>query len=365
MKLWDEHLEQSPKKILLLAQALLSLASVLLTASVAQAVLINSGDGTGNTSAPQNDPGFGHVAIVNGLSAVYLQNGWLLTAYHVGSEPIELGGVTYELVPNSRTRILSTSSNPPDLALIKIVGDPGLSPLDLADSTPPLNSEVTLIGRGRSRGSATSYSGLDGWSWAFPFTIRWGTNRISDASTFVLDTQAFSMEFDPPTSSDYTTHEASATIGDSGGAVFFEKPTGWTLAGIMFSINQTAGQPPQTTVYSNRTFAVDLATYRSEILSIISTPDCANGLDDDLDGQIDMGSDPGCASANDTSEQSLLLECDNGLDDDLDNLIDFPNDPDCTSSTSISESVIVPALQGVTQWITIAAITFAGLRKIA
>jgi len=312
----------------------------------AQAVLIDSGDGTGNTTAPANDPGFDHMAIIKGLSGVYLQGGWLLTAHHVGSGNIELNGVTYDVVPGSFQRVPSSSGDTPDLALIKLAGDAGLSPMALASQTPPTSSELILIGNGRSRGTATTWSGLGGWIHDFPFVIRWGSNRIVDPSITVSDTESFSMEFNAPGDPTYTVHESIATLGDSGGGVFHETGSGWVLAGIMFAVSREVNQPSDAALYTNLVFAVDVANYRNDILSVISVPDCSNGLDDDLDGQVDVGADPGCDNGSDTSELSSALKCDNGLDDDTDGLIDYPDDPYCTSSTTPTEAPPVPLLNG-------------------
>jgi hypothetical protein len=63
-------------------------------------------------------------------------------------------------------------------------------------------------------------------------------------------------------------------------------------------------------------------------------PACSNGIDDDGDGLIDVGSDPGCASENDASETSV---CSDGLDNDGDALTDFPADPGCADAHSTQE----------------------------
>jgi hypothetical protein len=68
---------------------------------------------------------------------------------------------------------------------------------------------------------------------------------------------------------------------------------------------------------------------------------CANGIDDDGDGLIDVGSDPGCYDASAASRENP--QCQNGLDDDGDGAFDFdggalanggtplgPIDPQCT-----------------------------------
>ncbi|MBW2393567.1 MAG: PQQ-dependent sugar dehydrogenase [Deltaproteobacteria bacterium] len=62
---------------------------------------------------------------------------------------------------------------------------------------------------------------------------------------------------------------------------------------------------------------------------------CANGLDDDADGLIDFGDDPGCASSADADERGPQWVCDDGIDNDADGLVDFRldagGDPGCGS----------------------------------
>jgi hypothetical protein len=70
---------------------------------------------------------------------------------------------------------------------------------------------------------------------------------------------------------------------------------------------------------------------------------CENGLDDDGDGLVDAGADPGCDAANDPSERSSALVCDDGLDNDSDGLVDFSptpgaGDPGCMGSSSTLEN---------------------------
>ena len=63
-------------------------------------------------------------------------------------------------------------------------------------------------------------------------------------------------------------------------------------------------------------------------------PVCANGIDDDADGLLDLD-DPGCASANATRENP---ECSDGIDNDADTFVDYPADPGCTSPSGPSEA---------------------------
>jgi len=303
----------------------------------AKGVIIASGDGTGNTSAPADDPGFASVGAVNGLSGVYLGNGWVLTANHVGQGVMEFGGVSYDPVPGSWQRLVGPSGHPPDLALLRMVGDPGLPVTALATTSPTLGSEVVMIGRGKSRGTPISWGGNDGWNWTTPRVKRWGNNRVTSTSAVILNTESLTMTFDAPGPS-AVTDEAAVAVGDSGGAVFRKSGGTWYLAGTLFVALTTAGQPSDSSLYGNRSAAADLSVYRSEILGIIGVPACSNGLDDDLDGQIDSAADPGCDNASDASEQSALLVCDDGLDNDMDGLIDFPADPGCADSNSPDEN---------------------------
>ncbi len=303
---------------------------------LAYGVIIATGDGTGNTSAPADDPGFDSVGVVHGLSGVYLGNGWVLTANHVGQGSMEFGGITYPVIPGSWRRLVGDLSNPPDLALLRMVGDPGLPVAALATTTPPAGSNVVMIGNGLSRGRALSWGGNDGWHWTAPTVKRWGRNRVSSTGAVVLDTESIILTFDPP-GPIAVNDEAHVAVGDSGGGLFWKSGGTWYLAGTLFVSLTTNGQPSNVSLYGNGTAAADISHYRTEILDIISVPACSNGLDDDLDGQVDSGADPGCDNASDPSEQSAALVCDDGLDNDLDGLIDYPADPGCTSSTSPDE----------------------------
>jgi hypothetical protein len=64
---------------------------------------------------------------------------------------------------------------------------------------------------------------------------------------------------------------------------------------------------------------------------------CENGLDDDGDGTIDFGEDPGCDGPDDDSERSASLACDDGTDDDGDGLVDYPADPGCRDPAASRE----------------------------
>jgi len=57
---------------------------------------------------------------------------------------------------------------------------------------------------------------------------------------------------------------------------------------------------------------------------------CNDGEDNDGDGLLDAGGDPGCDDAFDNSENSSEFGCDDGVDNDGDGLVDAAADPGCS-----------------------------------
>jgi len=57
---------------------------------------------------------------------------------------------------------------------------------------------------------------------------------------------------------------------------------------------------------------------------------CDDGFDNDADGRIDFGHDPGCGSRDDLFEEPEA-RCDDDFDNDGDGWADYPRDPDCSS----------------------------------
>jgi hypothetical protein len=251
---------------------LLALGLPLAVAVSAAAVIIDSGSGTGNVTAPSPNPGWGNVGIENNaLSAVYLGDGWVLTANHSGPGDVWFGGVLYPWVPGASVR-LSTST---DLVLFKIQGPfPGLPALSIRATSPPLGTSLIMIGHGRNRGAATTWDPpgpgptYDGYLWGPGATKRWGTNYVEDVDADFWEpsfgTQLFGTEFHE-SGPGHSTHEAQAATGDSGGAAFAWNGSSYELAGILLGIISYDGQPAETALYGNVTVAADLSVYRDEI----------------------------------------------------------------------------------------------------
>jgi hypothetical protein len=128
--------------------------------------------------------------------------------------------------------------------------------------------QAVLIGYGQGRG-APALSG-PGFRFDGRGVKRWGTNRIEPGGTRIRGpnqtlTRCFSMAF----GTDGTDHEAQATTGDSGGAVFLRGPRHWQLAGVMLSVAGRPGQPKNESLFGNLTHAADLASYAPEIMAVL------------------------------------------------------------------------------------------------
>jgi hypothetical protein len=319
------------------------IALLVLSAPGARAVIVATGDGTENTSAPADDPGWANVGNRNGLTAVYLGNGWVVTANHVGVGSVVFGGVSYAASPSAGFRFQTAPGQLADLLVFKLETDPPLPALAIAATTPAPGAELVLIGNGRNRGAATSWNGISGWLWGAGGTKRWGTNQVSatpqDVTVGSTLSHAFWTDFTESPPAAVTPWEAQAAEGDSGAAAFVKNGSSWELAGVIFAIDMFVGQPASSALYGNHTFAVDLSFYRSAILDITTRPACSDGIDDDGDGFVDYPADPGCFDAASTSESPA---CQDGLDNDGDGGIDFdggaaanhgialgPPDPQC------------------------------------
>ena len=108
----------------LLLYAVLALAAA--TGRAGAVVLVA---GNGNTSAPPvEDPGFAHVGQRSrgGLTLIYLGNGWVLTANHVGEADLKLDSVVYPHVVGSGVRFVNDDLSDADLLAFRVVGAPDL-----------------------------------------------------------------------------------------------------------------------------------------------------------------------------------------------------------------------------------------------
>src|SRR5262245_29386027 len=311
-----------------------------LAASPAPAILIDSGDGTGNTTAPADDPGWKNVGRRGGLNAVYLGYGWVVTAAHVGFGSVTLGGTEYAAVPSSYTVITHSGSTVADVAVYRLDPSPyGLPALEIPTSPAPVGAEVRMLGSGQLRGPSTHWMGIGGWQWLGGSVKRWGTNEIgadlgagspvntTDLTLGTLTTRSLVADF----SENAAGEEGTVTVGDSGGGFFVRYGSVWKLGGVSFALGNYVGQPSNTSLYGNVTYAVDLSYYRAQILA--AARPCADGVDNDSDSSTDHPADSGCTWIGDLSERP---DCDDGIDNDNDGAVDVA-DSFCTGAEDARE----------------------------
>jgi len=195
-----------------------------------------------------------------GASGVYLGNGWVLTAAHVGAAAFTVDGGTYQPVAGS-SRSISDSDGTADLTLFQITTAPSLNSLSLTvyEPTPfsqaQAGSQAVLIGYGGNAGETWGYDTVDFVDELIQPT---GLSYVSNDFLTVYGT--------------YTDGSASSTNnsilvgGDSGGGDFiYDNATqAWELVGI----NEVVGTG--TINGQNLTVSgfVQLNTYASQISAI-------------------------------------------------------------------------------------------------
>ena len=263
----------------------------------ASAVVINTVTGTGNTSAPPDDPGWANVGMLGIGTGVYLGNGWVLTAAHVGGGSIVLNGGTYAMLVGSGTTLTNNGapgkSANTDLFMYRLTSTPpGLPDVSISATSLASNAATTMIGSGRDRGAFTQWNvntAVTPWAWTevssggnfagyttlSSRTMRWGTNNVSASGVWIDDGfgDIYSLatvfnDSGPPSS------EAQAAYGDSGGAIFHKNGSAWELSGMILTVAGYSGQPDPgaNAVYGNATYGADLSFYRSQIMVIVPEP---------------------------------------------------------------------------------------------
>ena len=199
--------------------------------------------------------GWDYVGTVNGVnstaSGVYLGNGWVLTAGHVGAGTFTLQGTAYAAVNGSAQGIKNADATVADITLFRIATLPTLAALTLAPALSNV-TQVVMIGYGGGQGET------------------WGTNWITGLK-MVGVTGPYSTPFGPVSSFatyDYETlgvNGAKLVGGDSGGADFIYNSTAsqWELAGINEAVNNSTAD----------SYLVDLGNYASAIENITAVPE--------------------------------------------------------------------------------------------
>ncbi|MGD9418727.1 MAG: trypsin-like serine protease [Verrucomicrobiota bacterium JB025] len=228
------------------------------------AVLVSSsGSATYQTTDPSGDQGWSSVGTANGASAVYLGDGWVISAAHVGAGTFNLDSYSFSYVADTAVHLLNpdNTSETSDLVLYQIEGEglDSLTPASLTSATIIFpNQSVTMIGYGGG-------------------TKSWGENTV-EPLPYELELNGY------VTQSRYTDYDAAidgqaqAIGGDSGGGVFtYNNLSGeWELIGIMLAISDA--DESGGTSNGDLTLFANLIEYRDQIDEIMSTPEPSTTL---------------------------------------------------------------------------------------
>ena len=106
-------------------------------------------------------------------------------------------------------------------------------------------------------------------------SLRWGKNNISSSAPSLVNDGFGITNMFRTTFNSGIADEAQGAAGDSGGGVFRKNGATWELTGIMLATGHLDGQPADTAVYGDVTYIGDVATYRTQLNSIVPEPSSA------------------------------------------------------------------------------------------
>ena len=234
----------------------------------------STGWGTGNTNDGWNYTGL--VTVSDGYgSGIYLGDGWVLTAGHVGVGTFDISGNTYNSTGLSFTDFTNslTGTSNADLTLFQIsttslTGNPlSLLSLTIASNAPTAfsatqaGSQVVMIG----------YGGLGEKSWGVNTVT--STGLTIPVSGYNFDSVDFLTAYGVTSYTNRVgrtritnsiTNNAQVYPGDSGGADFINVSGRWELAGV----NEAVGTGTNNLGDS---YLVQLSAYDAQITAIMAS----------------------------------------------------------------------------------------------
>ena len=215
----------------------------------------STGWGESNTNT-----GWNYVGSVNGASGVYLGNGWVLTAGHVGAGNFTLDGNIYDYTGSYYTFTNNlTGTNLADLTLFR-VSTSSITGLALVMPSLTISSNAPTAFSPFTTGSQVVMIGNGGGK-------SWGVNTVTTNNIGVTPggTSYISIDFATAhgTTTSFTrsiTNNAELVVGDSGGGDFIDVSENWQLAGINEAIDANGGS-----------YMIQLSSYDSQIESIMAS----------------------------------------------------------------------------------------------
>jgi hypothetical protein len=226
-----------------------------------------------NTNQPADGCPWPNVGQVNGASGIYLGAGWVLTADHVGPGEFSATGTLFHYDGTSH-RLTNSDGTATDMVLFHLATLPSLPRLTLASNSPAASAPVDMVGYGRIAASAqTNCGSYLGFYLSATGSKSWGNNEVNLTGQIINagygELTTFTTPFVNPGTGGATTNEGQAAEGDSGGAVFQQNGSTWQLAGMVDAITAEPGQPANTAVYGESTYA-GTTTYGAQMQAWIA-----------------------------------------------------------------------------------------------
>lgn len=206
--------------------------AVLFVATPGRAIVFYStGDQSYNTTAPTGaltNSGWQFSGYWGVCMGTAIASNFFITAKHVG------GSVGETFVLNGANYTTTAVYNDPtsDLALWKVNGAfPAWAPLYTGNSE--VGSPLVVFGVGYGRGAEVWAEGdLKGWRWSGSNVKRWGENVVTGTIPYQGSTLLYA-EFNAGASP----NEAALAVADSGGGVFIQQNSIWSLAGVNYTVD--------------------------------------------------------------------------------------------------------------------------------
>ncbi len=220
------------------------------------------------------------MGVYNSGGAVYLGNGWFITAGHLGTGAgsVSYDGSSYAIDGSSWVTLKNPDTSSVDSRLFQITtpGSLAASGASIVDSALSLDDDLTMIGNGRDV-SSVSTSGIETKYYEGSVSnMKWGQNTID---SFEADYSGAGYTSDT-FQTILTTGTAQGLDKDSGGGVFvYDADTDqYQLAGIMIA----ALRYSDGSIYARKinglpelsswTKSVDLYQYRDQIIAVVPEP---------------------------------------------------------------------------------------------
>jgi hypothetical protein len=280
--------------------SLLMLAGWLLLGSRAEALILFNLD----NSANQTDPGSGvpwdavgkvtnSVGTAISGTAIYLGNGYVLTANHVTVSPTR-NHVTFDGVTNfaiDMTYFSGSSSQQVapnvDLKILKLTTNPSITPVNLLTTAVENTAASTVIGWGVGRNATPLASDSVGWGADATAAKRWGLNAVEDGVLIGYQSGSYQGLRTVAGGNDGagTTYvpdglgdsEAALTLYDSGSGLFQNISGTWYLVGVGTNVETALTSVFGDDLVGGAGFGDDayfvrISSYDAQILSAIPEP---------------------------------------------------------------------------------------------